>query len=279
MMKKGRPNIKGSSNNLSGLIRGDYRSSYTRLNQKDLILNLQSVIELMKRFEIKESIAFDKSNETKEFLNNALKEYLKNIIQKLIESNRRRTYSKYFTFSKQNKIISYGINVQRDPNPSINAKKNKFFPQKNLDLICTINVDKKLDLLNQHNALIKKIKYKKDDEEDDKVINDEKNDDKEGGKPGEGSDSDEEYDFFQKDKKKRSKEINNNNNNKEYLGIMNVYQSHELTTNKKMNFKKFNKGRIELKDLVNYLEDNQTIPLNKLLLYKAYTTMTISGNK
>lgn len=278
-MKKGRPNIKGSSNNLSGLIRGEYRSSYTRLNQKDIIFNFENLFKLTKRYEMFESIAIDISNETKEFLNNALKEYLKNVIQKLIESNRRRTYSKYFSFSKQNKIISYGINVQRDPNPSINAKKNKFYPQKNLDLICTINVDKKLDLLNQHNALVKKRKYNKDDEEEDKIINDEKNDEKEDGKPGEGSDSDEEYDFFQKDKKKRSKEINNNNNNKEYLGIMNVYQSHELTTNKKMNFKKFNKGRIELKDLVNYLEENQTVPLNKILLYKAYTEMTISGNK
>ena len=277
-MKKGRPNIKGSSNNLSGLIRGEYRSSYTRLNQKDIIFNFENLFKLTKRYEMFESIAIDISNETKEFLNNALKEYLKNVIQKLIESNRRRTYSKYFSFSKQNKIISYGINVQRDPNPSINAKKNKFYPQKNLDLICTINVDKKLDLLNQHNALVKKRKYNKDEEEEDKIINDEKNDEKEDGKPGEGSDSDEEYDFFQKDKKKRSKEINNNNN-KEYLGIMNVYQSHELTTNKKMNFKKFNKGRIELKDLVNYLEENQTVPLNKILLYKAYTEMTISGNK
>ena len=278
-MKKGRPNIKGSSNNLSGLIRGEYRSSYTRLNQKDIIFNFENLFKLTKRYEMFESIAIDISNETKEFLNNALKEYLKNVIQKLIESNRRRTYSKYFSFSKQNKIISYGINVQRDPNPSINAKKNKFYPQKNLDLICTINVDKKLDLLNQHNALVKKRKYNKDEEEEDKIINDEKNDEKEDGKPGEGSDSDEEYDFFQKDKKKRSKEINNNNNNKEYLGIMNVYQSHELTTNKKMNFKKFNKGRIELKDLVNYLEENQTVPLNKILLYKAYTAMTISENK
>ena len=278
-MKKGRPNIKGSSNNLSGLIRGEYRSSYTRLNQKDIIFNFENLFKLTKRYEMFESIAIDISNETKEFLNNALKEYLKNVIQKLIESNRRRTYSKYFSFSKQNKIISYGINVQRDPNPSINAKKNKFYPQKNLDLICTINVDKKLDLLNQHNALVKKRKYNKDEEEEDKIINDEKNDEKEDGKPGEGSDSDEEYDFFQKDKKKRSKEINNNNNNKEYLGIMNVYQSHELTTNKKMNFKKFNKGHIELKDLVNYLEENQTVPLNKILLYKAYTEMTISGNK
>lgn len=129
-MKKGRPNIKGSSNNLSGLIRGEYRSSYTRLNQKDIIFNFENLFKLTKRYEMFESIAIDISNETKEFLNNALKEYLKNVIQKLIESNRRRTYSKYFSFSKQNKIISYGINVQRDPNPSINAKKNKFYPQK-----------------------------------------------------------------------------------------------------------------------------------------------------
>ena len=34
-------------------------------------------------------------------------------------------------------------------------------------------------------------------------------------------------------------------------------------------------GNIELKDLIYYLEENQTIPLNKQLLYKAYIDMTL----
>ena len=71
--------------------------------------------------------------------------------------------------------------------------------------------------------------------------------------------------------------INGFNALKKYEGIMNVYQSHELTTNKK--FLKKNKiSRVELKDLIFYLEENQTVPWNKRVLFKAYTEMT-SGNK
>ena len=276
-MKRGR--IRGKVQiNLSGLNKSEYRSYLKRnenLNLKEIILNLQKLSELMKSFDLKESVTLDKSNESIKFLNNSLKEYLKNIIQELIEYNRRRTYSKYLSFSKQNKIISYGINVQRDPNPSINAKKNKFFPQKNLTLMCTINVDKKLELLNKYNALIKKTKYNKDYDEDEKIIT-KKSEDKEADKRDDASDSSE-CDFFQKEKRKNSDEINNNK--KENKGIMNVYQSHELTTNKNIIFKRYQIGHIELKDLVYYLEENQTIPLNKQLLFNAYTEMTISGNK
>ena len=208
------------------------------------------------------------------FLNNSLKEYLKNIIQKLIEYNRRRTYSKYFSFSKQNKIISYGINVQRDPNPLINAKKNKFFPQKKLTLMCTINVDKKLNLLNQYNALKSNKKYKNEENEDVK-----KNIQNEHDSQKNDDDSDScDYDFFQKKQRKNSDDdLEISNNNKKYEGIMNVYQSHELTTNKNIPFKKNIKEAIQLKDLIYYLEENQTIPLNKILLIEAYTKMTISG--
>ena len=34
-------------------------------------------------------------------------------------------------------------------------------------------------------------------------------------------------------------------------------------------------SKVELKDLIFYLEENQTIPLNKQVLYKAYIDMTI----
>ena len=272
-MKKGRTIGKGSSINLSGLTNknNSYHSFYEK-NSNEIILNIDVLNKLINNFQLKENIIIINSNELIRFINNSLKEYLKNIIQKLIENNRRRTYPKYFSFSKQNKIISYGINVQRDPNPLINAKKNKFFPQKNLTLMCTINVDKKLKLLNQYNALKNNKEYKSD-EEDEK--NDIKNNDKGFEKRVDNSDSSD-SEFFQKKQRKDTDEFNNK---KEYQGIMNVYQSHELTTNKKIEFTKNKIGHIELKDLIFYLEENQTIPWSKKLLYKAYTEMTLSGNK
>ena len=282
-MKRGRPGVKGSLINLSGLTnRNDSyysfykgRNSENLQNSKDFILNMDKLNELMMKYNIEESVTIDGSNEAKKFLNNSLKEYLKNIIQQLIEYNRRRTYSKNLFFSKPNKIISYGINVLRDPNPIINAKKNKFFPQKNLNLMCTINVDKKLNLLNQYNALKNNKKYENDNEDEKKDIK--KDDDEDAEKNDEGSDDSSECDFFQKKERKNSEE--NNDNKKGYQGIMNVYQSHELTTNKNIGFKKHRMGHVELKDLIYYLEENQTTPSNKTILYKAYTEMTISGNK
>ena len=260
-MKKGRPSTKGS---LSSLINksNNYHSYYQEKNANEIIINLDILKELIKNYSKKDSVSFNDSDDAVIFLNNCLKEYLKNIIQQLIEHNRRRTYSRYISLPKQNKIISYGINVQRDENPSINAKKNKFYPKKDLTLMCSINVDKKLNLLNQYNALKNNKNYKI--ENDEKSKNSEKDEN-----------SDSFSDFFQKKRKKSDDD--DNDNKKEYEGIMNVYQSHELTTNKK--FLKKNKiSRVELKDLIFYLEDNQTVPWNKKVLFKAYTEMT-SGNK
>ena len=115
-------------------------------------------------------------------------------------------------------------------------------------------------------------KYKNEDEES-KTQN-KKYDNDNSDRKDEESDSSE-YDFFQKKNRKKSEQSNKNEN----MGRMNVYQSHELTTNKNIKLKKFKLGRIELKDLIFYLEENQTIPQNRKTLFKAYTDMTISGNK
>ena len=283
-MKRGRPGMKGSLINLSGLSnRNDNYYSYYKgknnenlQNSKDFILDMEILNELILRYNIKESITIDASNEAKKFLNNELKEYLKNIIQQLIEYNRRRTYSNNIFFTKHNRIISYGINVLRDPNPLINAKKNKFYPTKNLNLMCTINVDKRLNLLNRYNALKNNKKYESDNEDEKKDDKNDEGDDDDGDVKKNDNESDSsECDFFQKKERKNSDEINDNK--KGYQGIMNVYQSHELTTNKNIPFKKHRMGHVELKDLIYYLEENQTVPLNKIVLFKAYTEMTISG--
>ena len=266
--------------NLQGLMNkgGNYRSFYKSndtIISKDSILNTNVINTIFINFQKKESLLFLHPNQQLKLLNNSLKTYLKNIIQELIEHNRRRIYSKYLFFPKHCRIISYGVNVRRDPDPVINEKKNKLFPSKNLTLMRTINVDKKLELLDKYNATKKNKKIEEpspEKEVENKSLNN-------------NSESDEELDFFQKNKRKNSEEIENksintdNNDKSEYQGILNVHQSHELTNNKLFAFKKYPINKIELKDLVFYLEENQTIPLNKHVLYKAYIDMTTPKNK
>ena len=266
--------------NLQGLMNkgGNYRSFYKSndtIISKDSILNTNVINTIFINFQNKESIIFIHPNQQLKLLNNSLKTYLKNIIQELIEHNRRRIYSKYLFFPKHCRIISYGVNVRRDPDPVINEKKNKLFPGKNLTLMRTINVDKKLELLDKYNAIKKNKKIEEpspEKEVENKSLNN-------------NSESDEELDFFQKNKRKNSEEIENksintdNNDKIEYQGILNVHQSHELTNNKLFAFKKFKMGKIELKDLIFYLEENQAISLNKQILYKAYIEMTMPKNQ
>ena len=265
--------------NLQGLSSksGNYRSYYRGIdspNSKNIILNMNILNEIFQNFQKTENISFTNANQVIKLLDNSLKIYLKNIIQELIEHNRRRTYSNYILFSKHNRIISYGINVQRDPDPVINEKKNKLFPQKNLKLMRTLNIDKKLDLLDKYNSIKQNKKIEK--------ISPQKELDNKSEENSENSESD----FFQRNKRKKNNDNENmsnksnsiDNDQNEYQGILNVHQSHELTSNKLYAFKKYKMSKVELKDLIFYLEENQTIPLNKQVLYKAYIDMTMPKN-
>jgi hypothetical protein len=265
--------------NLQGLSSksGNYRSYYRGIdspNSKNIILNMNILNEIFQNFQKTENISFTNANQVIKLLDNSLKIYLKNIIQELIEHNRRRTYSNYIFFSKHNRIISYGINVQRDPDPVINEKKNKLFPQKNLKLMRTLNIDKKLDLLDKYNSIKQNKKIEK--------ISPQKELDNKSEENSENSESD----FFQRNKRKKNNDNENmsnksnsiDNDQNEYQGILNVHQSHELTSNKLYAFKKYKMSKVELKDLIFYLEENQTIPLNKQVLYKAYIDMTMPKN-
>ena len=265
--------------NLQGLSSksGNYRSYYRGVdspNSKNIILNMNILNEIFQNFQKTENISFTNANQVIKLLDNSLKIYLKNIIQELIEHNRRRTYSNYIFFSKHNRIISYGINVQRDPDPVINEKKNKLFPQKNLKLMRTLNIDKKLDLLDKYNSIKQNKKIEK--------ISPQKELDNKSEENSENSESD----FFQRNKRKKNNDNENmsnksnsiDNDQNEYQGILNVHQSHELTSNKLYAFKKYKMSKVELKDLIFYLEENQTIPLNKQVLYKAYIDMTMPKN-
>ena len=102
----------------------------------------------------------------------------------------------------------------------------------------TMNIDKKLELLDKYNTLKKNKKIKEPSPQ--KEIE---------NKSEENSESDE-SDFFKRKKIKKSENIDNKsinsiyNDKNEYQGILNVYQSHELTSNKLFAFKKFKMGKI-----------------------------------
>ena len=273
-MKRGRPNNRNTLS-LSGLTKKNdtfqsyYKSKYHGLLDPDeMIINTDKINSLIQKYNKTENVTINNSNEALKLLNNSLREYLKNIIQKLIENNRRRTYPKYISFPKQKEIISYGINVKRAENEVINSKKNKFYPKKNLNLIKIFNIEKKLDMLNKYDSLLKNKKTDTQNENENKEVI--KNEEKK-----EEDLSEDDLDFFGKSNK--NNQSANKDNIKEHQGIMNVYQSAEITLNKKIINKGQIKKKIELKDLVNYLEDNSTIPLSKELLYKAYTQLTINN--
>jgi len=248
-----------------------YSSDY---RDEEIIINKNYLINILYHLANREKIRLEMTPEIVKFLNNSLREYLKNIIQQLIENNRRRTYSDFFSFSKQNKIVSYRINVQRDGNPIINSKKNKLFPEKTLKLICSINVDKKLNLLNDYYMLNKK---RKNNDIIDIKEKSKKNLIKiklgKDGKDSEDNSESSDYNFFNKEKKAESNEEINDNNKNNIQGVMNVYQSHELTTNKLIHFKNYTMKNIELKDLLFYLEENQTH--NKKILFKVYNELLL----
>ena len=89
--------------NLQGLMNkgGNYRSFYKSndtIISKDSILNTNVINTIFINFQKKESLLFIHPNQQLKLLNNSLKTYLKNIIQELIEHNRRRIYSKYLFF-------------------------------------------------------------------------------------------------------------------------------------------------------------------------------------
>ena len=89
--------------NLQGLSSksGNYRSYYRGIdspNSKNIILNMNILNEIFQNFQKTENISFTNANQVIKLLDNSLKIYLKNIIQELIEHNRRRTYSNYIFF-------------------------------------------------------------------------------------------------------------------------------------------------------------------------------------
>ena len=173
------------------------------------------------------------TDSTINFLSQSLETYILNIIQRLIEINRKNNYSYNFPFKKNKKKIfiqTYNINKKfigpKNIKYEYNAKKlfTIFYPH---------DINENLNILNRYNELkyLKKIKKKNNT----------------NNKNEEDSDSEEE-----------------NNEKLNYL----VNNSSDITQNIKLKIN--HKNVINLKDYINYLENNDKTNFDKILLHKAY---------
>ena len=194
--------------------------------------------KLMEKFKWKKIT--EKENETIKFLEIMLKMYLKNNIQKLIEINRRRTYSFDLPNYKEKlkkipiKCINYKNEIQKN-----GLTKLIFFPYKTFNIFYNEDVNKKLNLLEEYNSIKK------------------------------GKKIDSNYE--------KNKNENDSDDSKDENYYFNIYNSSDITKNSKRYIIK-KKRKIEIKDFIIFLESNIKTPMHRLLLQKAYIQMTLPKN-
>ena len=203
------------------------------------LFNIPKLIKKFKWKKITDSITIEKEEESIKFLEIMLKMYLKNNIQKLIEINRRRTYSFDLPNYKEKlkkipiNCINYKNEIQKD-----GSSKLIFFPFKTFNIFYNEDVNKKLNLLEEYNSIKKGKKIE---------IKNEKN---------------------------KSKDENDSDDSKDEKNIYDIYNSSDITKNSKK-YVIHNKRKIEIKDFIIFLESNIKTPMHRLLLQKAYIQMTL----
>ena len=224
--------------NLKGLTKNNnnynsyFQNKIINLNN-ETIFNLNNLKNKIIEINKKQSVNIDMTDSTIKFLSQSLETYILNIIQRLIEINRKNNYSYNFPFKKKKKKIfiqTYNINKKfigpKNIKYEYNAKKlfTIFYPH---------DINENLNVLNRYNELkyLKKIKKKNNT----------------NNKNEEDSDSEEE-----------------NNEKLNYL----VNNSSDITQNIKLKIN--HKNVITLKDYINYIENNDKTNFDKILLHKAY---------
>ena len=204
------------------------------------LFNIPKLIKKFKWKKITDSITIEKEEESIKFLEIMLKMYLKNNIQKLIEINRRRTYSFDLPNYKEKlkkipiKCINYKNEIQKD-----GSSKLIYFPFKTFNIFYNEDVNKKLNLLEEYDSVKKGKKIE---------IKNEKN---------------------------KSKNENDSDDSKDENNIYDIYNSSDITKNSKR-YIIHKKRTIEIKDFIIFLESNIKTPMHRLLLQKAYIQMTLS---
>ena len=204
------------------------------------LFNIPKLIKKFKWKKITDSITIEKEEESIKFLEIMLKMYLKNNIQKLIEINRRRTYSFDLPNYKEKlkkipiKCINYKNEIQKN-----GLTKLIFFPYKTFNIFYNEDVNKKLNLLEEYHSIKK------------------------------GKKIDSNYE--------KNKNENDSDDSKDENYYFNIYNSSDITKNSKRYIIK-KKRKIEIKDFIIFLESNIKTPMHRLLLQKAYIQMTLPKN-
>lgn len=213
----------------------------------DFIFNMFNMLVKLTIKNKEQSVIFEQSLDSIRFLSYNLETYLKNVLQQLIMYNRRRVYSYDIPFKPMHQKISLQTyNFKKEILPK-EESKIIYSPYKNLNVFFSGNVDNKIKLLNRY----KKVKLKKKDEEIKEKSPIKDNDNK----------------------------INNNNDSDDSIEEktqydINIFKSGDVTRNCKVQIEEKSKKKIELQDLISFLENNDKTPLQRLILQKAYIKMT-----
>ena len=238
------------------------------LQKNDLIINSEIVHKKIKEKKALSQIDIDQTVECLKYLNANLEVYLKNTIQSLISIHRKRNYTKEVPIIAKHKRIN--IETFNYKNTIIAPKQQKvsFFPYKTYSLFYTSNNETCIRLMDAYKGKQRRLNEDNDD-----------------------------VDFFiSKSNKNDKKEYHNNNNDSDDSGNeagnahdnvndndnavikLNIFNSWDVTQNYKLQIPKEQKRKIQLKDLIMFLEKNERTPLHRILLHKAHLILTAQFN-
>lgn len=215
----------------------------------DFIFNMFNMLIKLTVKNKEQSVTFEQSLDSIRFLSYNLETYLKNVLQQLIMYNRKRAYSYDIPFKpRHQKITLQTYNFKKEILPE-EESKIVYSPFKNLNVFFSGNVDNKIQLLNRY----KNVKFSK-----------KKDSEKKDNSPIKNTDN---------------KANNNNNDSDDSIEEttqydINIYKSGDVTRNCKVPIEEKSKKKIELQDLISFLENNDNTPLQRLILQRAYIKMT-----
>lgn len=213
-----------------GIMNKSYMGS---LKQEEFTIDINRVRAFLKVRSNQKGINIDDSIESLSFLDNMVKIYLKNIIQSMIFISRKRNYSYMFPKKKEGqKIAIRTYNYQREYAPTeIKINLTNF---KNFYIFYPMDVQKRIDIIQNYER--KKLKEQKDKKEE-LIIKKRKNSDELSLK----DDDEERYSTY------------------DYA----IYDSPDCSSNFKIHTII---RKIDLKDLIIYLEKNVNYPCYRKFL-------------
>lgn len=208
------------------------------------LFNIPNLIKKFKWKKITDNLNIEKEDEAIKFLEIMLKIYLKNSIQKLIEINRRRSYSKDLPNFREKlkkipiKTINYKNEIQKD-----GSGKLIFYPYKTFNIFYKEDIQTKLNLLEEYESVKRSMGKEKKVEISKNIKKDSESED--------------------------SKE--------ESKTTFQIYNTNDVTKNCRK-FTLNNKRKITIKDFISFLECNVKTPMHRLLLQRAFVEMTLPKN-